>query len=99
MARWRAGQSGNPRGRPPTGHAFADALRAEFAKSPGSLEAIVEKVIALAMDGNIAAITFIADRLDGKPAQAIEHSGAEGGPIILITDKWEEDDGADVSGE
>jgi hypothetical protein len=56
-------------------------------------------VIALAMDGNIAAITFIADRLDGKPAQAIEHSGAEGGPIILITDKWEEDDGADVSGE
>ena len=43
-------------------------------------EAMVEKAIS----GDVAAATFVADRVDGKPAQAIEHTGEEGGPIEII---------------
>lgn len=33
-----------------------------------------EKLISLALDGDLGAIGGIADRLDGKPWQVVEHS-------------------------
>ena len=38
--------------------------------SPQKLRAIAEKVVELAIDGDMAAIKEIGDRLDGKPHQS-----------------------------
>lgn len=42
------------------------------------LSIIADKLCKLAMDGDIAAIKEIGDRLDGKPAQAVVGSGENG---------------------
>jgi hypothetical protein len=38
-------------------------------------------LIDKASAGDVQAIREIGDRLDGKPAQAVEHSGEGGGPL------------------
>jgi hypothetical protein len=40
------------------------------------LAEIAERTVAAAVGGDMAAIREIGDRLDGKPAQAIENSGS-----------------------
>lgn len=35
-----------------------------------------------AMEGDTQAATFLADRLDGKPAQQLQHTGEDGGPVL-----------------
>jgi Family of unknown function (DUF5681) len=54
MARWEPGQSGNPRGRPPGGESFAEALRE--ALTPEKRKLLAEKAVALAIEGNIRAM-------------------------------------------
>ncbi len=57
---------------------FRDALRIELAAAGDdakALRAIAAKMIKLAEDGDMQAIKEIGDRLDGKPAQAVEMSG------------------------
>jgi hypothetical protein len=39
------------------------------------LRALAEKLISLAEAGDLGAILEIADRLEGKPRQSMEHSG------------------------
>jgi hypothetical protein len=79
------GRSGNPGGRKKE-KPFADALRMELAEAgenSKALRAIAKKVIKLAEAGDLAAASFIADRLDGKPAVSIENG--EDGPFETIT--------------
>lgn len=45
------------------------------------LDAIAERLIAKAEEGDIQAIKELGDRLDGKPTQALEHSGPDGEAI------------------
>jgi len=47
-----------------------------------TLRKIAAAQIDRALDGEPFAFDRIADRLDGKPAQAI--TGADGGPIVII---------------
>lgn len=47
------------------------------------LDRIAERVVAQAMDGDMVAVKEIGDRLDGKPAQALEHTGPDGGPLVV----------------
>lgn len=42
------------------------------------LRAIAKKLLDKAEEGDLAAIAMVADRLDGKPTQAHEHSGSIG---------------------
>lgn len=54
---------------------FLDALRMELAaagKDHKALRAIARQLIAKAEEGDMMAIREFADRLDGKPMQAIE---------------------------
>lgn len=46
--------------------------------------AIVTKVCQMAMNGEMSAVNFVADRVEGKPTQAIELTGRDGGPIAHI---------------
>ncbi len=85
MGRWVRGQSGNPRGRPPGDRAIAQLLREQL--TPEATAEIAKKVIALALEGDLKAITFIADRLDGKPRQALEHGTSEDGPLLVIEER------------
>ncbi len=60
---------------------FRDALRMELAAvaedDPKSLRAIARQLIENASQGDLQAIRELADRTDGKPAQAIIGGGEE----------------------
>jgi hypothetical protein len=62
---------------------ITDALRRVVVQGPDKLRKACESVLNNAADGDLAAFTFIADRLDGKPQQAITHSGDEENPITV----------------
>lgn len=72
---FQKGNRANPGGRPKE-KAFTDALRIELNRETGDgvgkrkkLNAIAEKLVACALNGESWAIQQVADRLDGKPAQ------------------------------
>jgi len=48
-------------------------------KKGQALRAIGRKLVEMGLDGNLAAIKEIGDRIDGKPAQEI--MGEDGGPL------------------
>jgi hypothetical protein len=73
---------------------WRDALRAEvnelIAGSDGvpvkKLRAIAAIVVSKALGGDMLAVKEIADRLDGKPAQAVAHVAGEGAgePLQIV---------------
>jgi hypothetical protein len=62
---------------------FNDALRIALRGDPLRLRRIAEKLATLAEDGDLAAIRELADRLDGKPTQAIDRGDV---PIERLSD-------------
>lgn len=76
--RWKPGQSGNPGGRPKR-TPLADACREVLSeKVPGdandrtNARAIAEKLVAMAIAGDIRAIQEVGDRGEGRARQSIE---------------------------
>lgn len=79
------GQSGNPSGRKKVNGVVSELAKAE---SPDAFRRIVH----LAKDNEfrakepkawLQANQYIVDRDCGKPAQAVEHTGEDGGPVIV----------------
>jgi len=73
---FKPGVSGNPKGRPKKDLAISDILR-NIANEVGEdgkekKQAMLEKVINKALEGDKWAIEFYADRTEGKPKQSIE---------------------------
>jgi hypothetical protein len=67
----------NPRGQQ-RDKPFRDALRMEIASAGDdhkALRAVAQALLGKAMMGDVQAIKELGDRLDGKPAQAVEMSG------------------------
>lgn len=87
----KKGRSGTNKGKDKP---FAEALRMELAAAGPNhkaLRGLARNLIAFAESGDKEAITAIrevADRLDGKPAQAITDSN--GGPISVAVVKFTE---------
>ena len=79
---FKPGQSGNTKGRPPMGESMTDALRA--AMTPDHRKKFAEKARQLAEQGDIRAMEFIADRIDGKPAQRQIITGDPDAPVAII---------------
>lgn len=47
------------------------------------LRLLADRLVDEALNGDVAAMKEIGDRLDGKPKQAAEVTGAGGGPLTL----------------
>lgn len=75
------GQPGNTNGTKDK-RLITDALRRVVVQGPEKLKKACEKLLDEAADGNIGAFTFIADRLDGKPAQTTIIAGDEDAPLV-----------------
>ena len=77
---FKPGQSGNPSGRP--AKPLTERLIARIAKEDGvEAAAMVEAILKKAKKGDINAWREVADRVEGKPAQAV--TGEDGGPIVF----------------
>ena len=86
---WTVGQSGNPNGRPRTERGNLDReLKRVLAgrdKRDGRPRAAVvaETLYELGRKGNVTALTYMFDRVLGRPAQAVELSGGDR-PIHIL---------------
>ena len=83
---WQLGQSGNPNGRPRKGLALTDVLRehmelSDEGDSVPRKQRLAEKLYELAMAGNVSAIEYIGNRLDGKPTVALSLAAGEDSPL------------------
>jgi hypothetical protein len=74
------GQPGNTNGSKDN-RLITDELRRVVVQGPEKLKKACQKVLDDASDGNLAAFTFLSDRLDGKPHQSNSLTGADGGAI------------------
>lgn len=89
---WKKGQSGNPAG-PKSEKAWRDAIilalgckpenMARLTKSSPRLRKLAELRVQQAENGDDSAIRDIGDRLDGKPKQQTEVTGADGGALVV----------------
>ena len=80
---WKPGQSGNPKGRPRSGHAITDIVR-KLGDTKGQREKMLEMVYTQAMAGEKWACEFIASYDQGKPKQTIETIERDPAEIIEI---------------
>jgi hypothetical protein len=74
-----------PRG-PYADKLWREALRRAVLKrveGKQNLDRLASVVVNSALDGDMQAAKEIGDRLDGKPAQAVEHTGEGGGPLVV----------------
>lgn len=76
---FKPGQSGNPRGRPRKADALATLFDEHFKKEDRI--GVIAKAVEQALAGNKDARDFLFDRTYGKPMQAIEMTGTDGGPL------------------
>lgn len=47
------------------------------------IHAIADRLVGMAESGDLGAIKEVGDRLDGKAAQGLQLTGAEGGPVEI----------------
>ena len=75
---FKKGQSGNPKGRPKKSKCIPEILRRITAEKDKSgvtkLNLILNNVVNEAIKGDTWSIQFIADRMEGKPAQVIQQT-------------------------
>jgi len=66
---------------------LADALEKEFASTSGKMgqakKLITEKIVRMAIAGDITAQKEIMNRMDGMPKQSTEIGGLDGGPLTI----------------
>ena len=61
---------------------ITSALKRVVTQSTDKLKRACEKVLNDAVNGNLASLGFIADRLEGKPAQSLSIDGELGVRVI-----------------
>ena len=84
--RFKPGQSGNPTGRSKSCvltdmlDAICQEIEPESKKSYGQLAA--EALLSKVFGGDVSAFRELCDRVEGKPRQRMEITGAEGSPLM-----------------
>jgi len=69
---FKPGESGNPAGRPKKGEALTEILRNVVDK-----ELLAQKLMEKVEDGDLNAIKYVYDRVDGKPKETVEQTNIE----------------------
>jgi hypothetical protein len=88
--RFRPGESGNPAGAPrykKINEAAQAHLAMENLTDPAGrtfAETYIDAASALALDGNLAAIAWLADRAEGRPGTSLEVQGGEDQLAMLL---------------
>lgn len=75
---FKKGQSGNPGGKAKTKD-FSEAIRLSVLEAEGDktkLRLIAEKLVEMAVQGDMQAIREVGDRLEGKPSQSVDVNDA-----------------------
>lgn len=95
--KWSKGKSGNPAGRPKEpepgeDNGLIDMLIWRLGRT-GS-KAIADKLIELAKDGDLDAIKYIYDRIEGRPRQAIVKETKEEPLLVQLLRKITDDQSA-----
>ena len=89
---FKKGQSGNPKGRPKKGLAIADILTEIgsriVAKDKTLKEEVLEKAFDMALSGDLNAIKFIAERLEGSSVQRMQVQNDNPIEVMRIVDEW-----------
>jgi hypothetical protein len=83
------GQSGNPGGRPKKDISLTNILKRQAEKKDVEYngqkikrkDAIAQKIWQLALSGDLTAMKYIFDRIDGKPVETIKQHITEENPI------------------
>ena len=80
---WPKGVSGNPGGRPKK--RLLDQMLEELllTKDSALSEAIAKALLARARAGDVRAIQLVAERTQGRPKQAMEVCGPDGGALEI----------------
>ena len=79
---FKPGQSGNPKGRPKKGTAFAERIREAITDEEWL--AIITKAKEQAIDGDRSARDFLIDRTEGKPNQKIDITEHDPDEVVEI---------------
>ena len=96
---FKKGQSGNPNGRPKKEYCLTDILKEQgetedVQTSNGQKisrkNALGQKLWAMAMGGDITAMRYVYDRIDGKPNQTIDTTIKKDTNMKSIMDKYKE---------
>ena len=94
---FKKGESGNPNGRPKKGQTITDLIRENLDKVDIELdngtfvtgkEALVDRLKELAIRGDMTAIKYIIDRMDGPVKQELSFSG----DVTIVDDICGSDD-------
>ena len=63
---------------------WSDAInRALLANKGKKLRALADRLIDRALEGDVAALKEVGDRVDGKVPQQLDHGNAPNGPFLL----------------
>ena len=73
------GKSGNPAGRPKKGTALTDILSGKLDK-----EEMADMLIEKARGGDVVAMKYIYDRIDGRPVETVNSNVVEAPKVIHV---------------
>lgn len=78
------GKSGNPDGRPPKGYSITETIKAMLGAKPEIKQALSNKILEMALKGDITAMKTLWQYMDGMPKQTTDiTSGGE--PLKIET--------------
>ena len=89
---WEKGKSGNPEGARVKARRFGAILdrvaaqEAAKAEEDNRIRKAIDKQVDKAVEGDLASLQFIAERLDGKMPQQLDHGNADGEPFKVVVE-------------
>ena len=99
---WKKGVSGNPAGKPCGAISIVAEIRKRLAMIVNQktkktyIQLVVDKIIKKAVrDEDVKMLCDLVDRVDGKPKQNVEMSGANGSPLVVEIVKYIDKKGTD----
>ena len=94
--RYQHGKSGNPTGRPPEPDGLTDMLAYQLKKA--DRRTLARILINMAKRGDLKAIMYIYDRIDGRPRQSVENKTADDDPLLELWRQVYADDSKALAG-